>query len=158
MAVTSLRPALVYGPGVRGNLRTLIAGVRLHMPLPPGGGSRSLIGLSDLVDVLCRLGESQLPGYTCFEVTDGEAYTTRRLYAAIRSGLGKSPGKAWIPRVGWRLACALLDLRRGDGDEGSFQKMFGDELYSHAAISAALGWQPRYTVEQQMAELLEGSR
>ena len=158
MAVTSLRPALVYGPALRGNLRTLVAAVRGHLPRPPDGGNRSLIGLRDLVDVLCLLSERDMSGYSCFEVTDGEEYSTRRLYAAIRSGLGKSAGKAWLPRSGWQLACALLDLLQPSGDEGRYRKLFGEELYSNAAVCAALNWQPRYTVEHQIAEILEGNR
>jgi nucleoside-diphosphate-sugar epimerase len=157
MAVTALRPALVYGPGVRGNLRTLISGARGLLPLPPAGGARSLIGLRDLVDVLCQLGERDaLVPWSCYEVTDGEAYSSRRLVLAIRGALGKGPGVAWLPRAGWRLACALLDMRGKAGDEGSFQKLFGTELYSNARICADLGWKPRFTLEQQVGEMLDG--
>ena len=125
--------------------------------MPPPGGKRSLVGLRDLVDVLCLLGESEITGYTSFEVTDGEEYSSRRLYAAIRSGLGKAPGYAWLPRAGWFLACTALDLLRSTGGEGSYHKMFGDELHSNAAICAALDWQPHYTVERQIAEILTGN-
>ena len=154
MAVTSVRPALVYGPAVRGNLRTLIAAVKHHLPLPPEGGSRSLVGLSDLVAVLGLLGESRMSGYSCFEVTDGEEYSSRRLYSAIRFAMGKSAGRAWLPRAGWFVGCALLDVLRPDGGEGSYQKLFGEELYSNADICAALNWQPQYTVEQQIGDML----
>jgi nucleoside-diphosphate-sugar epimerase len=157
MAVSSVRPALVYGPGVRGNLRTLITGVRCHMPPPPVSGGRSLIGLNDLVTVLCLLGETGRTGYSCFEVTDGEVYSSRRIYAAIRAGLGKSPGWAWLPGAGWRLGCALLDMLGADASKGSYQKLFGEELYSNTAICAALDWQPRFTLEQQVRDMLEGN-
>jgi len=154
MAVTSVRPALVYGPAVKGNLRTLVAAVKHGLPLPPDVGARSLVSLSDLVEVLCRLGELRLRGYSCFGVTDGEEYSCRRLYTAIRTALGKPAGRAWLPRAGWLVACGLLDVLRGGGGEDSYQKLFGEELYSNAEICAALNWQPQYTVEQQIGNML----
>jgi nucleoside-diphosphate-sugar epimerase len=46
-----LRVPLVYGPGAKGNMRTLFTLVRLGMPLPLGSidNRRSLIGLGNLV-------------------------------------------------------------------------------------------------------------
>jgi UDP-glucose 4-epimerase len=158
MAVTVLRPALVYGAGMRGNLRTLMNAARGFMPLPPPGGERSLVSLHDLVDVLCRLGERGTgTSWSCYELTDGEAYSSRRLVSAFRKGLGKPAGRAWLPRPGWRLACALLDLRDERGGEGSYQKLFGEELYSNSRICGELGWRPRFTFEQQVDEMLAGS-
>ena len=52
------------------------------------------------------------------------------------------------------MGCALLDVLRPDGGEGSYQKLFGEELYSNADICAALNWQPQYTVEQQIGDML----
>jgi UDP-glucose 4-epimerase len=157
MSIVSVRPALVYGPSVRGNLQALVAGVRRNMPLPPHGGARSLVGLGDLVDVLCLLAEASLPCYSCFVVTDGEAYSTRRLCQAIRVALGKSPGKTWLPRWFWYLGCMLLDSVRPPGEEGRYQKLFAQELYSNADICVALTWQPRYTFEDQVAAIVGGS-
>lgn len=49
-----LRPPLVYGPGVKGNFRTLIRLAASRMPLPLAGfdARRSLIFLDNLVDLI----------------------------------------------------------------------------------------------------------
>ena len=157
MLVINLRPALVYGAGVGGNLRNLIRGVRYHLPAPPAAGNRRMIGLPDLVDALCLLGESRLGAGCCFEITDGQRYSTRRLYEAIRQGLDRAPGRAWLPEAGWRLVCGMLDLLKAGDDVGSYQKLFGEELYSNTQLCAVLDWQPRYSFEDLIGELLAGA-
>ncbi len=53
MEVTTIRPPLIYGPGVKGNFSSLINWVRRGLPLPFGAvthNRRSLVGLENLVD------------------------------------------------------------------------------------------------------------
>ena len=97
-------------------------------------------------------------GYACFDVTDGEEYSSARLYAAIRAGLGKSPGHAWLPKPVWAMACGVLDRLRPGADGGSYQKLFGEELYSNAAVCEALGWRPTRTLEAQVTDMLGQGR
>ncbi|WP_279245183.1 NAD-dependent epimerase/dehydratase family protein [Candidatus Litorirhabdus singularis] len=157
MAIQCLRPALVYGPGVGGNLGQLITAVRGHMPMPPSAGARSLVSISDLVEALCTMAEQQPATFRCLTATDGQEYSTRRLYQAIRAGLGWNPGSAWLPTSGWRLACMGLDLvtQRVRGD--TWSRMFGEELYSSEALRSELGWQPQLTFEQATSTMLKAT-
>ena len=52
--ITILRPVLVYGPGVKGNLRALVRLAALPVPLPFGALSarRSLLSLANLTDAV----------------------------------------------------------------------------------------------------------
>jgi UDP-glucose 4-epimerase len=155
MSVVCVRPALVYGAGARANLQSLMRAVRRGMPKPPAGGARSMVGLPDLCDALCQLLDIN-PGHgTVLTITDGEAYDLRRIYLAIRQGLGKTPGHAWLPGWCWRLACSMLDLVQGNsGGQGNFQKLFAPEQYSSDAACRALQWQARYALEDLMPAML----
>jgi len=54
---TVLRPVLVYGPGVKGNLRRLIAAAALPLPLPFGAftNRRSLLGVQNLAAAILHV-------------------------------------------------------------------------------------------------------
>src|SRR5438045_2103001 len=53
----ALRPVLVYGPGVKGNMAALIDAARLRYPLPLGSlrARRSLLALDNLVDAVAHV-------------------------------------------------------------------------------------------------------
>ena len=53
LEVVIVRPPLVYGPGVKGNLLRLLSLVARGVPLPLGAlhNKRSLVGLSNLVEI-----------------------------------------------------------------------------------------------------------
>jgi nucleoside-diphosphate-sugar epimerase len=143
MAVVILRPALVYGPGVKGNLRSLIRAVRLGLPTPPSSQPRSLIGLEDLCEVCDELLQAELKGVTVFTLTDGQRYDLARIHGAIRQGLGRRATKNWTPSWLWRLATA-----------GSYHKLFSGELHCNQRLCEVLNWRPGQTLEQAMPSIL----
>ncbi len=155
MAVVILRPALVYGPGAKGNLNLLIKGARLGMPRPPEAGARSLIGLQDFVALLEALLHQAPAGQHTWNVTDGDEYTARDLYDAIREALGKPAGKAWLGDAGWQSVCSLADRLWRRPADSTHEKLFGAECYSSSALQRDIGWKARqrfYDVVQAMVE------
>ena len=54
MTVTVIRPALVYGPAVKGNLALMLKGIEAGWfpPIPETNNQRSMIHVDDLVDAL----------------------------------------------------------------------------------------------------------
>ncbi|MCY4426635.1 MAG: NAD-dependent epimerase/dehydratase family protein [Halieaceae bacterium] len=155
MAVVCVRPALVYGPGVPGNLAVLIRAVRYGLPLPPELGARSLVARGDLLRLLRVMGSAELPDYSLYEVTDGECYSSRRLCLAIRQALHKS-GRGWTaPRASWRLACSLADVFRA-GDEPLYDKLFAEECFSNQLVMDYFDWRPAYRFEDLAAQMVEG--
>ena len=150
MAVVILRPALVYGEQAKGNLALLAKAARRGLPRPPAGGARSMISQADLVSLLLLLTDLELQGVHTWIATDGELYTTRRVYDALRSAQGAGPTSAWLPLWCWRGAAALFDLWRGDRGDSTALKLFGDERYSNSALIKATGWQPSQTLESTL--------
>ena len=150
LSVILVRPTLVYGTGVKANLRSLIRATRRGLPMPPAGAARSLIGLPDLCEALCLMADSDL-GPEPYIVTDGQSYDLQRIYRAIRQALGKPAGEAWLPHWCWRLGCLGLDTLKG-GD--NYQKLFGGQEYSNQQLCRDLRWQPRYSLEDLLPAML----
>ncbi|MDX1733891.1 MAG: NAD-dependent epimerase/dehydratase family protein [Halioglobus sp.] len=153
MALTVLRPALVYGAGVKGNLDLLARGIRWGLPRPPQGGKRSMIALDDLVGLLVHL-VTEPPGGQHTWIAAAESYTAREVYDALRSAAGRGPGRAWAPRWAWRGAAFVFDRLRGA--DGTWDKLFGAELYDNAALLADTGWRPGSHLRDSAPAMVRG--
>ena len=154
MKVVILRPTLVYGPAAKGNLALLSKGVRMGLPRPPAIGSRSMVAVADLVELMCMAGGDTGPGVHTWIVADGERYSTRFIYDQLRTASGRTVGRAWLPTAGWRVAAALLDGLAGTRNDSTFDKLFGTELYSNRAALAETTWQPRTRLSDIAAALM----
>lgn len=159
MGVLVLRPALVYGAGVKGNLALLARLVQMGMPAPPEGEPRSLIALDDLCQCLQRLGQLSVSGGARYTLTDGEGYTLGRLYRAYRQAAGQSPGSRWTPAWLWQLFCWTHDLlRRQPGVEALYDKLFkGVVDTTDEELLTRLQWQPQFTFEDQVSVMSVGA-
>ena len=146
MSVLIIRPALVYGEQAKGNLRALATAVRWHVPAPPACGARSMIHRDDLVDLLCLLSLTPPQGLHTWIACGAEAYSTRQIYDVLRMANGMAPGSNWLPLWGWRAVARLLDLVTLQVAGSTWQKLFGTERYSNAALMADTGFQPRRTL------------
>jgi nucleoside-diphosphate-sugar epimerase len=142
LSVTVLRPALIYGDGARGNLPMLERAVRLGLPRPPEMGRRSMLSLNALLRLIAALVEAPLTGLHTFIVCDDAPYSTAQVYDQLRFKRGLSPRRSWTPAWLWRALAAALDTVQGQGAEPTFEKLFGNEVYSNAAVRRATGWQP----------------
>jgi UDP-glucose 4-epimerase len=133
----ALRPVLVYGPGVKGNMAALLRIAQLPVPLPLGGLSarRSLLSVDNLagaVDTVLRApGRLRRP----LIVADEQALTVAEMVAALRAGLGRRPGLVPVPAglLGW--------AARAAGQEEAFERLAGALVASPAAL-LNLGWRP----------------
>jgi len=89
MALGVVRPPLVIGAGVKGNLATLrrILGRGLPLPLASIHNARSLVSLDRLVWLLARLATAREPRSGCWNVADLE-YSTPGLLRALGAAGG----------------------------------------------------------------------
>src|SRR3954467_2800215 len=133
----ALRPVLVYGPGVKGNMAALLALSRSPYPLPLGGLSarRSLASVDNLVaavDTVLRAPEALRRPLI---VADPEPLTVPEMIAALREGLGRKPGLIPIPPRLIEAAC------RAAGRGAVYERLAGALVASPAALTR-LGWVP----------------
>jgi UDP-glucose 4-epimerase len=159
MSVVIVRPALVYGVNVKGNLQRLASAVRLGLPRPPEGGSRSMIALEDLVQLLCVIAQRPPPpGVHTWIACGSDRHSTQAIYDLLREASGMGRGVGWLPRWLWRAVVHLLDIAAGRPDESTYNKLFGTELYSNAAVLRDTDWRPGIRLEDVIGQMARVGR
>ena len=162
MRVCNLRPSLVYGPGVKGNLAMMIHAIAegRFPPLPETGNKRSLVQVEDLVQAaILATVRPEAAGQT-YIVTDGEPYSTRQIYEWICAALGRRPPS-------WNFPLGLLRsiARLGDGvgklrgrrfffDSDTLVKLSGSAWYNSDKIVKELGFTPQYRLTESLPEII----
>ncbi|WP_114945386.1 NAD-dependent epimerase/dehydratase family protein [Microvirga calopogonii] len=145
---TALRPVLVYGPGVKGNMAALLALAQSPWPLPLGGLSakRSLVSLDNLAAAVDTVLRAQGPLKRPFIVADPEPVTIPEIVTALRKGLGRGPGLVPVPSFLLKGAAALA------GRNEAYERLAGALVASPEALRN-LGWRPVSSTRDALAEL-----
>ncbi|HZP08111.1 NAD-dependent epimerase/dehydratase family protein [Methyloceanibacter sp.] len=145
----ALRLALVYGPGVQGNMAKLVRLARSPYPLPLAGlkGEHSLLALDNLVEAIDKVLIAPAPLKRPLIVADPKPLTIGAMIAAMRKGLGRRPGLFYVPRP--LLAASL----RATGKRASYTPLFGSLVADPSALQR-LDWQPCVETEAGLAALL----
>jgi len=143
MHVSIVRPSLVYGPNVKGNLRSMLSGIEKGWfpPLPETENRRSMIHVDDLVRALLLLTEDERANGEIFIATDGEPHSSREIYNAMCSTLDKSIPKWSVPKFLFDMA-SLISPRI----KYKLNKLLGDECYSSAKLET-LGFKAQKTLK-----------
>ena len=144
----ALRPVLVYGPGVKGNMAALVRLARSPYPLPIGGlaAKRSLLCLDNLAAAIDTVLKAPGPLRRPLIVADPEPLTVPDMIAALREGLGRGPGVFPVPRTVMEAAFRAL------GRAEAFERLAGSLVASPAALQA-LGWAPPVGTKAGLAAL-----
>ena len=149
----SLRAALVYGPGVRGNIAQLMRLARSPFPLPLRSldARRSLLALENLSaaieTVLKAPGTLRRP----FIAADAGALTVAEMIAAMRNGLGRR-------RRVFPMSPVLLEfVLRLMGQREIYRRMSGSLVADPSAL-IALGWTPRVTTSDGLSRLMQDDK
>jgi len=144
MHVSILRPALIYGPKVKGNLQLMMHGIKKGWfpPLPEIGNRRSMIHVDDIVRALLLLVNSQQANGEIFIATDGRTYSSRNIYETMCRVLGKSIPNWSVPKFLFS-AIALISPNLSY----KMDKLLGDECYSSEKLES-LGFKARKQLKQ----------
>ena len=143
MHVSILRPALIYGPKVKGNLQLMIQGIKKGWfpPLPEMGNRRSMIHVDDVVQALLLLVSDQRSNGEIFIVTDGKTYSSRDIYEIMCSTLGKRIPRWTMPQFLFNVIASINPRLRYRID-----KLLGDECYSSKKIQS-IGFKAKKTLK-----------
>ena len=127
----ALRLALVYGPGVAGNMAKLIELARSPYPLPFAGlkGEHSLLGLDNLVAAVDTVLAADAPLRRPLIVADPKPLTIGAMIAAMRRGLGRRPALFYVP------APLLKAALRAGQQAGRFEPLFGSLVADSSALA-----------------------
>ena len=139
MNISIIRPALVYGPNMKGNLKLMLTGIRkgFFPPLPETGNIRSMIHVDDLVSAILFISENDHSNGEIYIATDGESYSSRDIFNIMREVAGKRPLKWSVPKFVF-LSLALISPRI----RYKIDKLLGNQCYSSKKLKS-LGFVPK---------------
>ena len=143
MHVSIIRPSLVYGPEVKGNLKLMLSGIEKGWfpPLPETGNRRSMIHVDDLVRAILLIAENKRANGEIFIATDGIPHSSREIYNAMCGVTSKSIPKWSVPKTLFDLA-SLVSPRI----KYKINKLLGDECYSSTKLEA-LGFKAKKSLK-----------
>ena len=110
-----LRPTVIYGPGVRGNIARIAGLVRRGIPLPLGlvRNRRTMLSIGNLIAWVKLAISSDVVGSLPTLIGDPEPVSTADLVRHLAEGMGKSARLVPFP-VGWLRTLGRLARRGGD--------------------------------------------
>jgi nucleoside-diphosphate-sugar epimerase len=138
LEIVTLRPPLIYGPGVGGNFLSLLRLCWSGIPLPLAAveNRRSLLYVGNLADAIERC--MTVPGLAGrrFLIHDGEPLSTPELIRRLAAALGK-PARLFKVSPEWLNRGAALA-----GFADAWTRLTGSLELDDASFRAAAGWQP----------------
>lgn len=154
MAVVIVRPPLVYGPGAKGHLATLLRVADSALPLPFAGISnrRSFIALDDLCRVLVLCASRAREGLRTYLVAHREAVSTPRLVSSAREALGRPPRLFDMPQPALRALAALC------GQRAAFDRLTTSLECDPSRAERELGWRAAIGPDEAIASMVHAYR
>lgn len=152
LQVTILRLPLVYGHGVKANFAALLRLARSGLPLPLGGidNQRSLLYVGNLADAILTVLNRPARTGGLFHLSDGEAVATPALVRSIARAAGRPARLLPVP------AGILQPLARLAGKAGVWQRLAGSLAVDNSRFCRDFDWQPPYSLQDGLAEMLAG--
>ena len=145
-AVSIIRPPLVYGPGVKGNMIRLLGLAAKHYPLPFGNiqNSRSIVFLDNLIELINAIIDKKPSGI--FIAGDREPLPTSRLIMLIRKELGNCYPLLSIPQL---LRVLLRRIK-----PGLHLRLFGSFVVDTTHTNKQLEFVPPFSTEEGIKKMV----
>lgn len=148
MHVCILRPALVYGPGWKGNLAAMLNAIdkRRFPPLPETHNRRSMVSVNDLCHAALLASMDTIANGKIYTVTDGIDYSTRQLYDLMCNALGRKTPRFQVPLKMFQSLAYAGDMlgkitkKRMPFNSDKLTKLFGSAQYDSKALQKDLGF------------------
>ncbi|MEM6517800.1 MAG: NAD-dependent epimerase/dehydratase family protein [Cyanobacteria bacterium P01_C01_bin.70] len=165
LEVVTLRPPLVYGPGVKANFLRLVQLAQSGLPLPLSAiqNQRSLIYIENLVDAMMACIIHPQAANKTFLVTDGQDLSTPELVTKIAAAAGHSCRLFPVPPAVVKLASVCGDAmgkvlgRPLPISSETVTKLTSSLTVDSSKICRELGWHPPFTVEEALAKTFKKS-
>lgn len=161
-----LRPTLVYGVGVKGNLSAMIKGVsKGYFPVPPPVQNRkSMVSVDDLCRVALLAAKAENLQHHIFIVSDNNFYSTYQMVQMIRAELGKKKSKLYLPLWVWILLAKIGDClqwmikKRMPINTQAVKKLFSNAAYCSQTIKNELQFEPKMTLQDALPLMIRANK
>ena len=135
-----LRPAMIHGPGNKGNLNLLWGIARRGFPWPLAAfeNRRSFTSIGNIcatVEALCERGENGI-----YPIADDEMLSTNRLIELMAETCGRKPRLWHMPKGFMRLAAKVGDVLHLPLNTERLGKLTEDSFVDNTALKQHLGW------------------
>ena len=151
-----LRPAMIHGPGNKGNLNLLWGVARRGFPWPLAAfeNKRSFTSIGNIcaaVEALCERGENGI-----YPIADDEMLSTNRLIELMAETCGRKSHLWRLPKGFMRFAAKIGDILHLPLNTERLGKLTEDSFVDNAALKRLLGWsQMPICAEDGMRETLK---
>ena len=151
-----LRPAMIHGPGNKGNLNLLWGIARRGFPWPLAAfeNRRSFTSIGNIcaaVEALCGRG-----GNGIYPIADDEMLSTNRLIELMAEACGRKPRLWRLPKGLMRFAARIGDVVHLPLNTERLGKLTEDSFVDNSTLKSHLGWpQMPIRAEDGMRETLK---
>jgi nucleoside-diphosphate-sugar epimerase len=146
---TVLRPAVVYGQRVKGNIASLATLAKTPMPLPFANldNRRSLLALENFIAAVSLVLGSERAMNETFLVADEEPISVADLVGAMREGLGRPPLLIGVPQG------AVRRMMRTFGKEAEWERISGKFVIDPSKLMG-IGWRPSISTHDGIVAMM----
>jgi nucleoside-diphosphate-sugar epimerase len=144
LEVVTVRPPLIYGPGVGGNFLRLLRAVHRGIPLPLGATKnfRDLLYVGNLVDFLIVCACHPAANGHTYLISDGTPVSTHALLRGLARALG-------VPSRLFPVPPFLLQLVGNmTGSTAEFERLLSSLRVDSSKVCRELNWYPPFTLRQ----------
>ena len=166
-----LRPANVYGVGMRGNIVFLMSLIRRGIAprLPISGSKVSLVGVRDFSEAVILAVKSDRATGRTYVVTDGREYNLNEIERKIYSAANRRMPAIKVPGLILYLIFFTIGLMNrillhfrirlttlGGISLRTYASLFGDRLYDNSEIKDELNFNPESSFYDSLEEIMNG--
>jgi len=146
LEVVIVRPTLVYGPNVRGNIAAMLSWAYRGIPLPLAAivNARSLVALENLCSFLYACATNPAAAGETFMVSDGRAVSTPELFRLLAAGMGKKARLYPVSDRVLKMVCKFCGLGN------IYRRLCLSLVVDTHRATERLAWHPLITVEQAL--------
>ena len=155
--VVCVRPSLVYGRGMRGNLRSLLRVLsrRVLPAFPASQQPLGMIGVEDMARALVRVVEADALPVRIWELADGQEYTLDGIVRAVRNELHLPQPIVRMPRQLFRIAATVAGATGMSFSKGTYRALFEEPYVHDSAFSRHTGFVAQDTFPARLPDLLD---
>ena len=152
LEVVVVRLPLVYGNGVKGNLKRLIKLVKSGIPLPLSlvKNQRSMIGIDNLIDLLVQCIDHPKANGKTFLASDGEDLSTPELIKLIATSMGRKASLFPLPISLLKFLSSIF------GKSEEMNRLIGSLRVDNSYTKDILNWTPPVSVEEGIRRMVQG--
>jgi len=153
LEVVIIRPVLVYGPGVKSNLLSLMKWIKKRLPLPLGGvdNKRSFVSITNLNSFIYICLTHPKAGNETFLVSDQTPISISKLIEKLSLSLNTKKIPLFVPFPKSILSALLLMVGKGDVATKLLKSLEVDIEKN----SNLLGWYPVQSTEEGLKQMAE---